>query len=126
MQGISRFLPCKGNYEETFDTAMFEAVKPGDIIWGVGANVGYYTRKFADSTGAAGRVFAFEPFLANVTRLCAGLTGIEKVTVLPVALGAETGTVEIRAGDDELSATSRIVGGGTTQDKVVNVSLSER
>ena len=123
-QGISRLLPRRGNYEEVFDTAMFKAVKPGDIIWDVGANVGYYTRKFADSAGAAGRVFAFEPFPANVTRLRAELIGIETVTVLPVALGAETGTVEMRAGDDELGATSRIVEGGTTQDKVTNVSIA--
>ena len=109
IQFINQFLPRKKYYEQTFDTAMFEAIKPGDVIWDVGANVGYYTRKFSDSVGSAGQVFAFEPFPATAARLRAELTGVETVTVLPVALGAETGTVSMREGDDEFGATSRIV-----------------
>ena len=112
IQFINQFLPRKKNYEQAFDTAMFEAIKPGDVIWDVGANVGYYTRKFSDSVGSAGQVFAFEPFPATAARLRAELTGVETVTVLPVALGAETGTVSMREGDDEFGATSRIVAQG--------------
>lgn len=52
---------------------MFEAIKPGDVIWDVGANVGYYTRKFSDSVGPAGQVFAFEPFPATAARLRADI-----------------------------------------------------
>lgn len=37
------------------------AVRPGDVILDAGANVGAYTLLFAQWTGAAGRVFAFEP-----------------------------------------------------------------
>ena len=58
------------------------------------------------------QVFAFEPFPATAARLRAELTGVETVTVLPVALGAETGTVSMREGDDEFGATSRIVAQG--------------
>ena len=32
IQFINQFLPRKKNYEQTFDTAMFEAIKPGDVI----------------------------------------------------------------------------------------------
>ena len=113
IQFINQFLPRKKYYEQAFDTAMFEAVEPGDVIWDVGANVGYYTRKFSDSVGSAGQVFAFEPFPATAARLRAELTGVETVTVLPVALGAETGTVSMREGDDEFGATSRIVAQGS-------------
>lgn len=112
IQFINQFLPRKKNYEQAFDTAMFEAIKPGDVIWDVGANVGYYSRKFSDSVCLAGQVFAFEPFPATAARLRAELTGVETVTVLPVALGAETGTVSMRQGDDEFGATSRIVAQG--------------
>ena len=54
IQFINQFLPRKKNYEQAFDTAMFEAIKPGDVIWDVGANVGYYTGKFSDSVGSTG------------------------------------------------------------------------
>lgn len=124
IQFINQFLPRKKNYEQTFDTAMFEAVKPGDVIWDVGANVGYYTRKFSDSVGSAGQIFAFEPFPATAARLRAELTGVETVTVLPVALGAETGTVSMRQGDDELGATNRIVEGGAGESRVTRVDIA--
>lgn len=124
IQFINQFLPRKKDYEQTFDTAMFEAIKPGDVIWDVGANVGYYTRKFSDSVGSAGHVFAFEPFPATAARLRAELTGIETVTVLPVALGAETGTVSMREGDDEFGATSRIVTQGAGESKVTRVDIA--
>lgn len=103
---------------------MFEAIKPGDVIWDVGANVGYYTRKFSDSVGSAGQVFAFEPFPATAARLRAELTGVETVTVLPVALGAETGTVSMREGDDEFGATSRIVTQGAGESRVTRVDIA--
>ena len=98
IQFINQFLSRKKNYEQAFDKAMFEAIKPCDVIWDVGANVGYYTRKFSDSVSSAGQVFAFEPFPATTARLRAELTRVETITVLPVALGAETGTVSAGRG----------------------------
>ena len=124
IQFINQFLPRKKYYEQAFDKAMFEAIKPGDVIWDVGANVGYYTRKFSDSVGSAGQVFAFEPFPATAARLRAELTGVETVTVLPVALGAETGTVSMREGDDEFGATSRIVAQGAGESRVTCVDIA--
>ena len=124
IQFINQFLPRKKYYEQAFDKAMFEAIKPGDVIWDVGANVGYYTRKFSDSVGSAGQVFAFEPFPATAARLRAELTRIETVTVLPVALGAETGTVSMREGDDEFGATSRIVAQAAGESRVTCVDIA--
>ena len=124
IQCINQFLPRKKNYEQAFDTAMFGAIKPGDVIWDVGANVGYYTRKFSDSVGSAGQVFAFEPFPATAARLRAELTGVKTVTVLPVALGAETGTVSMREGDDEFGATNRIVAQGAGESRVTCVDIA--
>lgn len=49
------------SYEQNFHDAIFEELREGDVIWDVGANVGLYTKIFADKTGATGRVFAFEP-----------------------------------------------------------------
>ena len=67
---------------------------------------------------------AIEPFPATAARLRAELTGVETVTVLPVALGAETGTVSMREGDDELGATNRIVEGGAGESKVIRVDIA--
>lgn len=42
-------------YEEEFGNAMLGEVRPGDVVWDVGANVGLYTRKFIDKVGPSGR-----------------------------------------------------------------------
>lgn len=97
------------NYEAAFDEAIFAAITPGDMIWDVGANIGYYTAKFADATGPQGHVFAFEPFPATVARLRDAVSSYANVTILPKALGSRCERVVMEGGQDELRATSRIL-----------------
>ncbi|GMQ84012.1 MAG: hypothetical protein BMS9Abin06_0761 [Gammaproteobacteria bacterium] len=44
-------------------------VKPGDVFYDIGANIGIYTILAAHYAGDNGRVYAFEPHSANFTRL---------------------------------------------------------
>ncbi len=44
-------------------------LKPGQIFYDIGANIGVYTVLAAKMTGPGGKVFAFEPHSANFTRL---------------------------------------------------------
>jgi FkbM family methyltransferase len=48
-------------YEAGFERAVMARIRPGDVVWDVGANVGYFTEKFACLVGRRGRVIAFEP-----------------------------------------------------------------
>lgn len=48
---------------------MQKFIKKGDIVFDVGANIGYYTLIFADTVGDKGRVFAFEPCPRNIRNL---------------------------------------------------------
>ena len=38
---------CRG-YEQSFRSAMLACIRPGDCVWDVGANVGFYSELFAD------------------------------------------------------------------------------
>ena len=49
------------DYEEAFREAILSELRPGDVIWDIGANRGYYTKIFGEKTGPNGRVIAFEP-----------------------------------------------------------------
>lgn len=49
------------SYEASFNSALQNAVRPGDVVWDVGANVGIYTELFCRWVGPGGRVVAFEP-----------------------------------------------------------------
>ena len=48
-------------YEARFMRALNARVRPGDVVWDIGANVGMYTQQFAHAVGRSGRVIAFEP-----------------------------------------------------------------
>ena len=57
---INRLRPASP-YEERFHDALVAAVKPGDVVWDIGANVGLYTEQFCQWVGKDGFVVAFEP-----------------------------------------------------------------
>lgn len=97
------------SYEQAFDEALFSTLQTGDVVWDVGANVGYYTRRFVEAVGPDGHVVAFEPFPATAERLRAQMRAISNYTLQVIALGAQAGSVMMQAGADELAATSRIV-----------------
>jgi FkbM family methyltransferase len=58
-----------GNYEPMLTKAIHEFVRPGMIVYDLGANIGYVTLILAQSVGTIGRIFAFEPLPANIERL---------------------------------------------------------
>lgn len=55
---------------EYFQTKLFETLlKPGHVMFDIGAHVGYYTLKAASRVGKLGQVHAFEPIHENFSRL---------------------------------------------------------
>ena len=49
-------------------------LRPGDTAIDVGAHIGFFTMQMAAAVGAAGRVYAFEPFDANADLLEKSIT----------------------------------------------------
>jgi FkbM family methyltransferase len=70
-----------------------ELVRPGDVVWDIGANVGLFTFAAASRVGAKGSVVAFEPdtFLVSCLRRSAGIqrTTSAPVTVIAAAVASE-------------------------------------
>ncbi len=107
---LARLRRTGADYEHAFDEAMFSALRTGDTVWDVGANVGYYTKRFAEAVGSGGHVVAFEPFPATAERLRKNMLGLPNYTLRTLALGAQAGEVVMQEGSDARGATSRIVG----------------
>nr|WP_148590313.1 FkbM family methyltransferase [Aquisphaera giovannonii] len=86
--GLGRFEP--------YSVSVFRAaIRPGDVVVDVGANIGFFTTLFARLAGPGGRVVAFEPDPDNLRLLrgnVASLTGAAEVTLIEAAVGAERGT----------------------------------
>ena len=73
----------------------------GDIIYDLGANIGFMTLLFAKETGSSGHVHAFEALPTNVARLTHNikLNGFQNwVTIVPAAVMDKSGTAEFLIG----------------------------
>ena len=83
-------------------------VKPGDVVWDVGAHAGATTYFLAQAVGQTGHVFAFEPDARNFQYLCENISRHRLSNVTPVkkALSGSTGTVKFQA-DGTMSAGIR-------------------
>jgi len=95
-----------------------EFVKPGAVIWDVGANVGLLSVAAAGIAGKSGAVYAFEPdtWLVRLLRRTATLQPLTSapIDVLPVAVASE---VALRRFDiaQRSRQTSHLEGYGTSQ-----------
>jgi FkbM family methyltransferase len=75
--------------EETF----MRLVRPGDVVYDVGANIGWYSMLAARQVGPTGRVIAFEPFLINAAyvRENAISNRLDNVMVIPAGVSDHDG-----------------------------------
>jgi FkbM family methyltransferase len=118
-------------------TAALQALlAPGQTVFDIGANIGYYTVLAARTVGPRGKVFAFEPFARNLSYLYRHVTLNEatNVTVVPVACadriglslftpGVDCATGSLVAEAPALSTTSApVVVATTTVDEVVRLT----
>lgn len=109
--GVNRFvarLRAHG-YEENYEAKLSASIQQNDVVWDIGANVGYYTKQFAASVGESGTVVAFEPSALNFERLKSACAGLTTVRLLPYGLGSVSGRMRFEQGSDDLGATSRVI-----------------
>jgi FkbM family methyltransferase len=82
-----------------------ERVKPGDVLFDVGANVGAYVMQFGRWSHPTGRIFAFEPNpgARSVLHRHIRFNRLEKrVVVIPAAVGAAAGEAVLHAFDSSV------------------------
>jgi FkbM family methyltransferase len=94
-------------------------LQPGQKIIDIGANYGVYTISMAQSIGATGNIWAFEPASITADMLAAGIqaNGFDRVTIDRRALSHTSGTAELSLHDNsELnSLTHDHTGNGKTE-----------
>jgi FkbM family methyltransferase len=82
-----------GSYEFEKQRAFQLAIKRGDVVYDVGANVGFYTLLSSVLTGDQGRVYAFEPVPDNLRELRnhLAINHVSNCIVIEAAVAAEDG-----------------------------------
>lgn len=82
-----------GGYEADKQSAFADAIKPGAVVYDIGANVGFYTLLSATLAGPNGKVYAFEPLPRNLglLRRHVALNSLGTVEVIAAAVSDREG-----------------------------------
>lgn len=88
---LKKIISNNGSYEEPFHNALKESIKFGDVVWDVGANVGFYTNLFLDWVGEKGKVIAFEPMPATFLALSKSVGACTNIILIQKALSENAG-----------------------------------
>jgi FkbM family methyltransferase len=91
----------RGKVETAVQKIFAERLKPGMILYDLGANIGFFTLLAARLVGEAGRVFSFEPDSENAARLRRNIqrNGFTNVTVVDAGIWSITQNLSFVAAD---------------------------
>jgi len=84
-------------YEPYETELILRQAKKGDVVVDVGANIGYYTVLLADKVGKKGKIYAFEPDLANFEILEKNIKAnkLENIVAIKAAVGSKQGKLKL-------------------------------
>jgi FkbM family methyltransferase len=90
-----------GGWEPDLHEIIQQHVRPGSVVYDLGANFGIYTLLFAKLVGPTGKVYAFEPMEEIMAELQANveLNRFSNVEFVRSAVSDTSGFVEFRVGD---------------------------
>ncbi|HUF50377.1 MAG TPA: FkbM family methyltransferase [Longimicrobiales bacterium] len=105
-----------GDFEERRVTAFLRLLRPGDVVWDIGAHKGYLTLAASGAVGARGHVYAIEPARENLVylRRHVAWNGRDNINVVPVAMSDRDESA--RFGGSGSSTTFRLGQGDTVVD----------
>jgi FkbM family methyltransferase len=112
---------------------VIELVRPGDVVWDIGANIGLFAFAAAARAGQNGQVIAFEPdvWLVQILRRSASVQPeiSSPVRIVPAAVASENGLRQFKIASRSRAANA-LAGYGYTQmggvyqeDTIVALSL---
>lgn len=110
-----------GTHEPEVQALLTREMRPGDVAWDIGAHIGFFTILMAGRAGAAGRVYAFEPFERNIARLTENIeaNGLHNVVVCGAAVSETSGLATFADGPTSLEG--RMHAGGATRVECVSI-----
>ena len=90
-----------GENEKICQAVVAERLRPGDVFYDLGANIGLFSLLAARVTGSTGKVFSFEPDaqIAERLRRNAAYNNFYNITVVPMGVWSASGDVNFVGAD---------------------------
>jgi FkbM family methyltransferase len=112
-----------GTAERAHQTLAMKHIRPGEVVYDIGANVGLHTLLFSRLVGEGGQVFAFEPSPDTVALLAehVRINRKKNVTIIQKAIAGRAGEMRFSAHGD--SRIRRLDTGGEVT--VLSVTLDQ-
>jgi FkbM family methyltransferase len=116
--GLKYLRPTLTHVDPVLTALVRETVRPGSVVWDIGADVGLFSFAAATAAGAGGHVLAVEPdtWLVGLLRRSAALPGDRApVEILATAIGEATGVARFHVATRNRE-TSHLAGFGHRAD----------
>ncbi len=100
---VGRSIERYGEFSESEVQVFKDAIKPGQVVLDIGANIGCHTVAFSRIVGPAGTVFAYEPERTNFTTLAGNvaINNLQNTYVFQRAIGSFPGFIAVPELDQE-------------------------
>jgi FkbM family methyltransferase len=98
-----------GTHERAVQEVFKSVLRPGDVVWDVGAHIGFFSLLASRLVGPSGAVVAFEPVDENRSRLASNLSlsDARNVSVRAEAVGSSNGVGRLQWRGSSLMWTLR-------------------
>lgn len=112
-----------GSYESGKQSLFDSALREGDVVFDLGANVGFYSLLASRRVGKSGQVFSFEPVPRNLAflRKHVDLNGARNIKVLELAVSDAAGTADFGLGPNASMGSIGAKGGQTVTVETVSL-----
>jgi FkbM family methyltransferase len=109
-------LVLRKDYEDKFSNAMLSRIRTDDIVWDIGANVGFFTRQFSALVGPNGSVVAFEPSRSTFKALSENAGDLTNASLQKIALSDFDGVSRFSTSDVDQSTTNKLLADNSATD----------
>jgi FkbM family methyltransferase len=120
----SLWSPIVGRWEPDAQKIFTQIIRPGDVVFDLGANNGLHSLLFAHLVGNAGKVYAFEPLKSNCDEIAenAAINKINNIQIVNAAVGSEEGEISFHLGlHDKQGSIVRIGKGEDVKVKLITL-----
>jgi FkbM family methyltransferase len=117
-----------GIHEPEVQSFLLSEIKPGDIVYDIGAHVGYFVLLAARALGGEGRIVAYEPEPRSFELMSqtVAANGLEELVIRrPVALGDVPGRGSIGYEDSSSYAQIQLSEGGSIQVRTLDEEVED-